>query len=116
MSATLWSKDCEFDGALRGVGITERKRRKSYQKANNAFGWSDSAPVMIWMSGLDKRLTYFNRPWLDFTGQSEADLQSGLAGIVHPEDYSKCHDIYCREFDQRQPFAKDCRLKRHDGQ
>ena len=46
---------------------------------------ADSAPVMIWMSGLDKRPTYFNRPWLDFTGhQSEADLQSGLAGIVHP--------------------------------
>jgi PAS domain S-box-containing protein len=36
---------------------------------------ADSAPVMIWMSGLDKRPTYFNRPWVDFTGQSEADFR-----------------------------------------
>jgi PAS domain S-box-containing protein len=71
---------------------------------------------MIWMSGLDKQPTYFNQPWLDFTGLSETDLQNGLAGIVHPEDYPHCHEVYCRGFDQRQPFRKECRLRRHDGQ
>jgi PAS domain-containing protein len=26
--------------------------------------------VLIWMSGPDRLRTYFNRSWLDFTGQS----------------------------------------------
>src|SRR5215813_12895589 len=28
---------------------------------------ADAAPVLIWMSGVDKLCTFFNKPWLDFT-------------------------------------------------
>ncbi len=77
---------------------------------------ANNAPVMIWMSGLDKKPTYFNQLWLDFTGLSETDLLNGLAGIIHPDDYLQCHEVYCRGFDQRQPFRKECRLRRKDGQ
>jgi PAS domain S-box-containing protein len=100
------------------VDITERKRaEEAIKESEQRFRLlADTAPVMIWMSGLDKRPTYFNRPWLDFTGRSETDLQNGLAALVHPDDYQKCHEVYCRGFDQRRPFRKECRLRRHDGQ
>jgi PAS domain S-box-containing protein len=100
------------------VDITERKLAEdALQESEQRFRLvANTAPVMIWMSGLDKKPTYFNQLWLDFTGLSETDLQNGLAGIVHPEDYEQCHEVYCRGFDQRQPFRKECRLRRHDGQ
>jgi PAS domain S-box-containing protein len=100
------------------IDVTERKlAEEAIKESEQRFRLvADSAPVMIWMSGLDKRPTYFNRLWLEFTGQSETDLQNNLAAIVHPEDYEKCHEIYCRGFDQRQPFTKECRLRRYDGQ
>ena len=100
------------------VDITERKRtEEAIKESEQRFRLvADTAPVMIWMSGLDKRPTYFNRPWLDFTGRPEIDLQNNLAASVHPDDYQKCHEVYCRGFDQRQPFKKECRLRRHDGQ
>jgi len=98
--------------------IADRKRAEAtLRETEERFRLvANTAPVMIWMAGLDRQPTYFNQLWLDFTGLSETDLQSGLAGIVHPEDYPKCHETYCRGFDQRQPFTKECRLRRYDGQ
>src|SRR6516162_4411764 len=98
--------------------VTERRRaEEAIRESEKRFRLlANTAPVMIWMSGTDKQVTYFNQLWLDFTGRSEAELEAGFAGVVHPEDEQKCNEIYDRAFDQRQPFRKECRLRRHDGQ
>jgi PAS domain S-box-containing protein len=98
--------------------VTERRRaEEAIRESEKRFRVvANTTPVMIWMAGTDKKSTYFNQPWLDFTGLSESDLMSGLADVVHPEDYQKSLETYVHAFDQRQPFKKECRLRRHDGQ
>ncbi len=99
--------------------ITERKLAEARQReSEDRFRlMANGAPVMIWMSGTDKRPTYFNQTWLDFTGRTlETELRSGLATITHPDDFEQCRILYHAAFDARQPLRKECRLRRHDGE
>ena len=78
---------------------------------------ANTAPVMIWMSGPDKLCTYFNQPWLEFSGRPlEAELGNGWSERVHPQDLADCLDISTRAFDLRESFRKQYRLRRHDGE
>jgi len=77
---------------------------------------ANTAPVLIWMAGVNKLCTYVNKPWLEFTGRLvEAELGTGWADGIHPEDVSRCLETYNESFDRREPFRMEYRLRRHDG-
>ncbi len=76
---------------------------------------ADAAPVLIWMSGPDRRRTWFNKRWLEFVGQPmESEIGTGWKASIHPEDLDRCRDAYIQAFESRQTFAMEYRLRRRD--
>lgn len=77
----------------------------------------ETAPNLIWRSGLDAKCYYFNRTWLEFTGRSfEQEYGNGWTEGVHPDDYDRCLEIYITSFEKRVAFEMEYRLRRHDGE
>jgi PAS domain S-box-containing protein len=90
----------------------------SHRTADEAFQQvADSLPALVWAAGADKRCTYFNKPWLDFTGRRlEEEVSDGWIDGVHADDVESCVEIYNRAFDRRKPFTLQYRRRRHDGE
>lgn len=78
---------------------------------------ADSAPVLVWMSGRDKSRTWFNKGWVDFTGQSLKEaLGEGWRSAVHPEDLPRYLSIYNEHFQKRTSFYIEYRLRHVSGE
>ena len=78
---------------------------------------TDTAPVLVWMSGTDKLCYYFNKPWLEFTGRTlEQEIDNEWPEGVHEDDFQDCLDTYINAFDARQSFKMEYRFRRFDGE
>jgi diguanylate cyclase (GGDEF)-like protein/PAS domain S-box-containing protein len=99
--------------------ITERKRAEDALRESELHfrTLANGVTALIWTSGTDTLLNYFNDRWLTFTGRTlPEELGQGWTQDVHPEDLPQILEIYKTSFVQRQTFSMEYRLRRADGE
>jgi PAS domain S-box-containing protein len=119
-SASPLKKDGTTVGIVVGFrdDTQRREAERAVRESEERFRLvANTAPVMIWMSGVDKRCTYLNQGWLDFGARSlDQELANSRADGVHPEDLARWRETYTAAFESREPFQMEYRLLRCDGQ
>jgi PAS domain S-box-containing protein len=102
------------------ASLVEERREKAEALSESEARFrsmADTAPVMIWMSGINRQSSFFNKGWLDFTGRKlEEELGDGWAQGVHREDVDRCRKVYVHSFAAREEFTMEYRLRRSDGE
>ncbi|MGB4476724.1 MAG: HD domain-containing phosphohydrolase [Bacillota bacterium] len=76
----------------------------------------DELPSLVWQSDTNGKIVYFNKAWLDFTGQNMDDqTRGGWSTSIHPDDIERYKREYVSAFKRREPFTIEYRLLRKDG-
>ena len=104
---------------VEGVDVTDRSVAAAAARDSEARfrDVANAAPLLIWLSDTSGESTWFNNPWLAFTGRPlEQEIGYGWAAGVHPSDRDRCIATYQDAFSRRAPFSFDYRLRRNDGQ
>lgn len=126
-----WIVGLSFIGGIVGplaLGLLFQSSRAGWNEAERGYAEVaageermksivNSLPQLIWMSGTDKKLTFFNERWLQYTGRTlEQELRDGWVDGIHPEDLDRSRQTYASAFDRRERIDLEYRLRGADGQ
>ena len=86
------------------------------QTARAAELLAETIPQMVWTAGADGSADWFNRRWLDYTGQALAEARGlGWQGVVHPDDAPRAAARWAVSVRSGEPYEIEFRLRRADG-
>jgi PAS domain S-box-containing protein len=78
---------------------------------------ADCGRALIWIAGPDGMVTYFNEPWLNFTGRSlDLELGMGWTAGIHPDDAPRRAGICAEKFKTHEKFSIEYRILNASGE
>ncbi|WP_208733593.1 hybrid sensor histidine kinase/response regulator [Pseudomonas duriflava] len=100
----------------RDLSQQQRIERRAEESEALVRSLTDLSPGIIWFGNPDGSLSYLNRYWYDYTGQTpEKALPSGWADAVHPDDIDELQRIWLDVRTRGIFYEVESRFRRHDG-
>ena len=121
---TEYIPQCTPDGKVQGVvvlvhdvteqRIAERALRESEARFRRI---ANSAPVMMWVTRLDRKREFVNEAYLHFAGLTrDTSPTHEWRDFIHPDDWDRVVAESIAGEASLQPFTLEARFRRHDGE
>jgi len=109
----------EWFGAASDITVRKEMEQSLKLSESRFRGLADGSPMFVFIIEPDSLapVSYWNKAWLDYTGQNmEEAVDRAWDGIIHPDDVPIVMNFYGAAFTSRKPyFIPAVRTKRHDG-
>lgn len=103
--------------AVRAEAALIRNRNTAAESERMFQAMADSAPVVLWLADPDGRRYFFNRPWLELSGETlERHWGDGWLKSVHPADVPDVVSRYSEAIKTGDGFEIEYRLLGPDGE
>ena len=112
-------RDLEKLNAALQVENAERERaeKRARETERELQATIDMIPVKITVYRADGARHSVNRPWRDYTGLSQEDIEGQSWAIIpHPDDLKASEAEWKVRLANREPFQAEMRLRRRDGE
>lgn len=77
---------------------------------------TDYLPQMVWATGPDGQVSYYNAQWYAFTGAAPGTTYgNGWADIIHPDDQARAFERWEQSRISGEPYEVEYRLQHADG-
>jgi PAS domain S-box-containing protein len=95
------------------LDVTERKRAEEELRESVARfrRLADAMPQIVYVAGVDGRIEFINRQWIEYTGQEGAE-SADLESVVHPDEVETMQRQWKSAMEAGTDFTAIFRLKR----
>lgn len=128
----IWTRERVFQRRADGMpwrimgtaqDVTERRRIEAELKeakveaarregAERYSFLADSVPMIIWTATPEGYADYFNKAWINYTGQTlEEALEWGWGAALHPEDVEPCVERWNHSLATGEPYEMEYRFR-----
>jgi PAS domain S-box-containing protein len=100
-----------------GAAALDKTRQVLRESEERFRNMADTAPVMIVVSDANRKVSFCNKTWLEFTGRTmEQELGQGGTGGMHPADWEDCTAKLRNAYEAGSEYELEYRLLRSDGE
>lgn len=106
-----------ISGIIQEVTLQQLSAKRMEESEERFRTMAEGTEILIAVADETGQFTYFNKAWLELTGQPmEALLNDGWAELLHPEDRPHYLKQYQEAFTKRESFSGEFRIANKAGE